>query len=107
MLSDYITPCQVGDLRLFPKFGIASLGWPVEVNCTASYGLTGWIMLPGGLSISWRVKEDPSQEKEIWRLGPLSVARSLTSEELEEYEENQAILAWEERELNRYTEWYY
>lgn len=86
MLSDYITPCSVGNFRILPKFGSIFPGWPFEVNYTTARGLVAWVLLPGGWSVSWRVAEDPYQERELWRLGPLSAARSLTPEELEDDE---------------------
>jgi hypothetical protein len=66
----------------------------------------GWIMLPGDWAFSWNLGAD-TEERVVWEFGPLCLTRPETPQEREEREEGEAIAAWEERELNRYTEWYY
>ena len=66
----------------------------------------GFLRLPKGLILSWGLDTD-YDERQVAAVGPLSLTRPETDQEREEREEGEAIAAWEERELNRYTEWYY
>lgn len=66
----------------------------------------GFLRLPKGFHLSWGLETD-YDERQVVAVGPLSLTRPETDAEREEREEGEAIAAWEERELNRYTEWYY
>ena len=79
---------------------------PWSFNFNANRRPYGWLLLPHGWNFSWNLGAD-TEERPVWEYGPFTLARPETPEEREEREEGEAEAAWEERELNRYTEWYY
>lgn len=82
------------------------LWWPLFLQIgRTSYG---WLRLPGDdyRFLSFGLKPD-HEERLVGQWGPFSVTRTETLEEQEERLEGEAEDAFMERELNRYTEWYY
>ena len=79
--------------------------WPLDVRMTGKLRY-GTMRLPGDLILSFGLEAD-YDERTVCEVGPFVVTRPETSEEREEREQGWAEEAYMERELNRYTEWYY
>jgi hypothetical protein len=85
---------------------LAYLWWPLHVNFGRSR--YAWLRLPGPdyhfLSFGLEPEHD---ERLVAQCGPFRVTRAESLQEQAEREEAWAEDAFMERELNRYTEWYY
>ena len=65
-----------------------------------------YVHLPGQIYLSWDMDAD-YDERLVWGCGKLRLTRFETDQEREEREEGEARAAAEERDLNRYVQWYY
>jgi hypothetical protein len=84
---------------------VAPLWWPLNVKLTGRAKFA-WLRLPNNGFISYGLEPD-YDERLVAEWGPLTLTRPETESEREEREEAEAEEAFMERELNRYTEWYY
>lgn len=80
-------------------------GWPICLHLGGPHGFA-YLHLPGDQWIQWNLKPE-REERVSWSYGLLSIVRPETPDEEEERLNNESEAAWEERELNRYVEWYY
>ena len=71
------------------------------LNCTASQGLYGWLLLPGGRSVSFNI--DPELgEVLVGKLGPLEFYRPETEQERIDRECGEEEAAYEAYYANNY-----
>lgn len=89
---DLFTPCNVGDLRLPPKFQTI-VHW-LYVDTKAGQPTRGWLYLPGELVLSWGCEPEQGQEVELWACGPLSLTRPMTEAEQAEWEADAEPASW-------------
>ena len=92
--------------RYYGLYAQVPFTWvPWFLNNTAKTGLYGWLRL-GGHCLCLNMGLEPD-ERLVARLGPLTLTRPETAQEQMDREEGEAEEAFMERELNRYTQWYY
>jgi len=77
--ADLFTPCQVGDLRLPPKFKTV-VHW-LYCDTAAGHPTRAWLYLPAGMIFSLNCDPEQGEEIEIWACGPLSLTRPMSDEE--------------------------
>lgn len=78
---------------------------PLELRLDRKYPVA-WLRLPNNGFLTYRMDPD-YEERLVAACGPFSLTRPETAEEQAEREETEAEAVFMERELNRYTEWYY
>ncbi|MFZ9349758.1 MAG: hypothetical protein ACO242_03590 [Candidatus Fonsibacter ubiquis] len=92
--------------RYYGLYAQVPFTWvPWFLNNTAKTGLYGWLRL-GDHCLCLNMGLEPD-ERLMARLGPLTLTRPETAQEQMDREEAEAEEAFMERELNRYTQWYY
>lgn len=90
--NDLFTPCNVGDLRLPPKFQTV-LHW-AYCDKKAGQPFRGWLYLPGELILSWACPLEQGQEVELWAWGQIMLSRPMTEAEQAEWEANAEPASW-------------
>jgi hypothetical protein len=92
--------------RYYGLYAQVPFSWvPWFLNNTAKTGLYGWLRL-GSYCLCLNMGLEPD-ERRLASFGLLMLTRPETQEEQQDREEAEAEEAFMERELNRYTEWYY
>lgn len=90
--NDLFTPCQVGELKLPPKF--QTVLHVLYVDKKAGEPVRGWLYLPADRILSWACPLEDGHEVELWSWGKLSLTRPMTEAEQAEWEADAEPASW-------------